>query len=43
MDLLKKVTFKNSVFAQILWVFIILISVCLIGYMFGKFSWYLSN
>jgi hypothetical protein len=41
MELLKKFTFKNSVFAQVLLVIIIAISVCLIGYMLGKFAWYL--
>jgi len=43
MDLLKKITLKNSVFAQVLWVIIILISVLLMGYMVGKFAWYLSH
>jgi VIT1/CCC1 family predicted Fe2+/Mn2+ transporter len=43
MDLLKKITFNNSILAQVIWGIIIIISVCCIGYMFGKFAWYLSN
>lgn len=43
MDLLKKMPFKNSFFAQVLWVITISILVCYIGYMFGKFAWYLTN
>ena len=43
MELLKKFTFNNRVFAQVLCVIIIIISVCCIGYMLGKFAWYLSK
>jgi len=43
MDLIKKITFKNSVLAQVIGVIIIVISVCSIGYMVGKFTWYLTN
>jgi hypothetical protein len=41
--LLKKFTVNNSVFARVICVAIIVISVCCIGYMVGKFTWYLSN
>ena len=44
MDLVRKITFKkNSVFTQVLWGFIIIIAVCYIGYMLGKFAWYVSR
>ena len=43
MELLKKNTFKNSVFAKVLWVIIIAIAISFIGYMFGKFTWYVSH
>jgi len=43
MDLLKKFTVSNSVFAQVIWMATIVISVCCIGYMVGKFTWYLTN
>jgi len=43
MALLKKFTFNNSVFARVVLVFIILLSITLIGYMLGKFAWYVSN
>jgi hypothetical protein len=43
MALLRKLTFNNSVFAKILLVIIISILICFIGYMFGKFAWYLTH
>jgi len=43
MTLLRKLIFNNNVFTQILLVLIISISVCYMGYMFGKFAWYLSH
>ncbi len=43
MELLKKITFKNSLFARVLWVIIIAIAISYIGYMFGKFAWYVSH
>jgi len=43
MALLRKLTSNNSVFKQILLVIIIAILVCYIGYMVGKFAWYLSH
>jgi len=43
MTLLRKLTFNNSVFTQILLAIIISILVYYIGYMFGKFTWYLSH
>ncbi len=43
MNLLRKLTFNNSIYAQVLWVIIISILVCYIGYMVGKFAWYLTN
>jgi len=43
MALLRKLIFNNSVFKQILLVILISILVCFIGYMFGKFAWYLSH
>jgi hypothetical protein len=42
MELLKKITF-NSIFAKVLLVIIIILSVCFIGYMVGQFAWYLSK
>ncbi|WP_262492962.1 hypothetical protein [Mucilaginibacter pineti] len=43
MDLVRKITFKNSVFTQVLWGIVIIIAVCYIGYMLGKFTWYVSK
>lgn len=43
MALLRKLMFSNNVFMQILSVIIISILVLYIGYMFGKFAWYLSH
>ncbi|WP_259068976.1 hypothetical protein HDF24_05890 [Mucilaginibacter sp. X4EP1] len=43
MDLLKKTTFNNSVYGKVLWISIIAISVCFIGYMVGQFAWYVSR
>jgi hypothetical protein len=43
MFLLRKLTFNNNVFAKILLVIIISILICFIGYMFGKFAWYLTH
>jgi len=43
MVLLRKITANKSVFAQVLWVIIISILVCFIGYIFGKFIWYISH
>jgi hypothetical protein len=43
MDLIKKFTYNNSVVVKVLSVLIILISVCFIGFMVGKFIWFLSH
>jgi len=43
MTLLRKLTFNNSVYKQILLVIIVAILVSFIGYMVGKFAWYLSH
>jgi len=43
MALLRKLTFNNSLFTTIALVIVIAIMVTLIGYMFGKFAWYLSH
>jgi len=43
MTLLRKLTFNNSIYAKVLWVIIISILVCYIGYTVGKFAWYLTN
>lgn len=43
MNLLRKLTFKNSIYTKVLWVIVISILVCYIGYMLGKFAWYLTN
>ncbi len=43
MALLRKLIFNHSVFKQILLVIIVSILVCYIGYMVGKFAWYLSH
>jgi hypothetical protein len=43
MDLLKRTTFNNSIYAKVLWISIIVISICLIGFMVGKFAWYVSR
>jgi len=43
MDLIKKFTFNNRVLTQVLLVLIMAIAISVIGYMFGKFIWYLSH
>jgi hypothetical protein len=43
MEILKRLTFNNNVFAQVLLGIIIILSVCYIGYMVGQFAWYLSK
>jgi len=43
MTLLRKLTFNNSINSRVIWVIIISILVCYIGYMVGKFAWYLTN
>ena len=43
MALLRKLTFNNSIYVRVLWVIVISILVCYIGYMVGKFAWYLTN
>jgi hypothetical protein len=43
MVLLRKIPFKNIIYVQVILTIIILISICFIGYMFGKFLWYLSH
>ncbi|MEC5144650.1 hypothetical protein UNH65_13940 [Chitinophaga sp. 180180018-2] len=44
MDFLKRISFdNNSDFAQIICVVVILISVSYIGYMMGKFLWYVMH
>lgn len=43
MDLLKKATFNNSDWAQVICCVIIILATCYIGYMIGKFLWYISQ
>jgi len=43
MALLRKLTFNNSVYKQILLVIIVAILVSFIGFMVGKFAWYLAH
>jgi hypothetical protein len=44
MDFLKRISqYSNSDFAQIICVVVILISVGYIGYILGKFFWYISR
>ncbi len=43
MALLIKLNFNNSIYTKVIWVIIISILVCYMGYMFGKFAWYLTN
>lgn len=43
MDLLKNFTIKNQILARVVAITIIVISVCIIGYLLGKFAWYVSR
>jgi hypothetical protein len=43
MTLLKKITSTNSVLAKVVLAVFIAICVCFMGYMTGKFAWYLSH
>ena len=43
MALLRKLNFNNSIYTKVLWVIVISILVCYIGYVVGKFAGYLTN
>jgi hypothetical protein len=43
MDLVKKITSNNTVATRVIWFIIISILVLFIGYMFGKFAFYLTH